>query len=401
MLRSARSTGARWFHRSSNSRRSPGKGSAGAPSCAAARGEEATRVEPDDCPGDARGRLLFLHGTRPAGSMSPPADKRARGVGLAALGILAISQRSYVTLWRQPVLIVSTMLFPIVYLLILGNALNRQLRAIPLAVVTNPATPWPRSACACHRARGSRAGATFCGSLPWPIGRRRFVGCAGESSARCGCFPSVSRGRDRCPPSIGGYNTDRFSFDTMEAALSEVWDRASTPGGQARAAPGRPAGGLSLPGLPDLPRARGRVSGHLHGLHGVGRPAGHRGSDVRVSRRLSRDSDLHRDPGGGTHPGRFSRGGAGGRHGARRGPDHDSHAGGGSPGGPRIAPHDLSHVPRDRLGVVPGLRPGAARERAARRLRDHQRAAFFPVGALSTRSSPIRRGCGRSRTSTR
>ena len=61
--------------------------------------------------------------------------KAARGVKLAALGILAICQRSYMTLWRQPVLIVSTMLFPIVYLLILGNALNRQLRAIPLAVV--------------------------------------------------------------------------------------------------------------------------------------------------------------------------------------------------------------------------------------------------------------------------
>ena len=61
--------------------------------------------------------------------------KAARGLKLAALGILAICQRSYVTLWRQPVLIVSTMLFPVVYLLILGNALNRQLRALPIAIV--------------------------------------------------------------------------------------------------------------------------------------------------------------------------------------------------------------------------------------------------------------------------
>ncbi len=61
--------------------------------------------------------------------------RRARGPWLAVLGIAAICQRAFLTLWRQPVLIISTMLFPIVYLLVLGNALNRQLRAMPLAVV--------------------------------------------------------------------------------------------------------------------------------------------------------------------------------------------------------------------------------------------------------------------------
>ena len=49
----------------------------------------------------------------------------ARGPWLAILGMAAIGQRAFLTLWRQPVLVVSTMLFPLVYLLILGNAMNR------------------------------------------------------------------------------------------------------------------------------------------------------------------------------------------------------------------------------------------------------------------------------------
>ena len=56
-------------------------------------------------------------------------------VRLAILGVAAICQRAYLTLWRQPVLIISTMLFPLIYLVVLGNALNRQLRHIPLVVV--------------------------------------------------------------------------------------------------------------------------------------------------------------------------------------------------------------------------------------------------------------------------
>ena len=59
----------------------------------------------------------------------------ARGPFLAALGMLAICQRAYATLWRQPVLMISTMIFPLVYLLLLGNSLNRPLRALPLAIV--------------------------------------------------------------------------------------------------------------------------------------------------------------------------------------------------------------------------------------------------------------------------
>src|SRR5215471_21281676 len=59
----------------------------------------------------------------------------ARGPMLALLGIAAIGQRAFLTLWRQPVLVVSTMIFPIVYLVVLGNAMNRPLENVPLAVV--------------------------------------------------------------------------------------------------------------------------------------------------------------------------------------------------------------------------------------------------------------------------
>ena len=166
--------------------------------------------------------------------MSSPADKRAGGVGLAALGILAICQRSYVTLWRQPVLIVSTMLFPIVYLLILGNALNRQLRAIPLAVGDESGNVL---AAECLR-----------GAIALESGRDllRITPVADREEAlrglRRGKFRAVwvlpfGLSRQGPVPSFIGDNTDRFSFDTVEAALSEIWDRASTPGGQARAAP--------------------------------------------------------------------------------------------------------------------------------------------------------------------
>ena len=76
----------------------------------------------------------------PRGTRLFSAGERAPGMFVVLKGILAISQRSYVTLWRQPVLMVSTMLFPVVYLLILGNALNHQLRAIPIASARNTAT---------------------------------------------------------------------------------------------------------------------------------------------------------------------------------------------------------------------------------------------------------------------
>src|SRR5690242_5846175 len=86
--------------------------------------------------------MSLTNGAPPSHPPSPPVRGRgsrerrpARGPFLAFLGILAIGQRAFLTLWRQPVLLVSTMVFPIVYLLILGNAMNRPLQGVPLAVV--------------------------------------------------------------------------------------------------------------------------------------------------------------------------------------------------------------------------------------------------------------------------
>ena len=340
----------------------------------------------DDRSGDARGRLLLLHGTRPPGSMSAPDVKRARGFKLAILGILAICQRSYVTLWRQPVLIVSTMLFPLVYLLILGNALNRQLRAIPLAVVDESANAL---AAECLR-----------GAIALESGRDllRITPVADREEAlrglRRGKYRAVwvlpfGLARQGPVPSFIGDNTDRFSFDTVEAALSEIWDRASTPGGLARAAPAvrleaypyldyltylAPAvvclaifmgsmvsGGLQViedrmfgyhEGYLVTPISTGTlVAGHILAGSLVAALAG---SMVLVGVLVI--TPVPR------------RGGRGGR---------------------RVALHDLSHVPLHLLGVVPALRAGAARERAARRVRDHQRADLFPFGRpLSRRVVP-------------
>ena len=103
------------------------------------RGPRVPHRPSDDRPRDPRGRLLLLHGTGAAGGMSPARKGKdrppARGLGLALLGMAAIGQRAFLTLWRQPVLVVSTMLFPVVYLVILGNAMNRPLERLPLAVV--------------------------------------------------------------------------------------------------------------------------------------------------------------------------------------------------------------------------------------------------------------------------
>ena len=159
---------------------------------------------------------------------------RARGVRLAVLGIAAICQRAYVTLWRQPVLIISTMLFPIVYLLILGNALNRQLRAIPLAVVDESG-----NALAAECVRGAMA-------LESGRDLLRITPVADRDEAlrgrRRGRFRAVwvlpfGLSRQGPTPSFIGDNTDRFSFDTVEAALRDVWDAASAGTGSGRVAP--------------------------------------------------------------------------------------------------------------------------------------------------------------------
>jgi ABC-2 type transport system permease protein len=164
--------------------------------------------------------------------------RRARGVRLALLGIAAICQRAYVTLWRQPVLIISTMLFPIVYLLVLGNALNRQLRAIPIAIVDESG-----NALAAECVRGAMA-------LESGRDLLRITPVAGREEAlrglRRGRFRAVwvlpfGLSRQGPTPSFIGDNTDRFSFDTVETALRDVWDAVSASSGPGTRGPAAPA----------------------------------------------------------------------------------------------------------------------------------------------------------------
>jgi ABC-2 type transport system permease protein len=169
--------------------------------------------------------------------MSPPREseerpRAARGPLLALLGIAAICQRAYLTLWRQPVLILSTMLFPIVYLVVLGNALNRQLQDLRLAVVDEAGNSLSRE---CRR-----------GVLALQTGRRLVL--ASFPPDRVSALEELRKGSVRGvwvlpfgltpggpPPAFIGDNTDRFSYETLESALSQVW--ADATGQASRAVP--------------------------------------------------------------------------------------------------------------------------------------------------------------------
>ncbi len=161
---------------------------------------------------------------RPHGVADRAVKGVSRGPRLALLGILAICQRAYLTLWRQPVLIVSTMLFPVVYLLVLGNALNRQLSNIPLAVVDEAGNSL---AAECRRA-----------VLALESGRALVV--ATFPADREEALDDLRRGRYRGiwvlpyglspagpAPAFIGDNTDRPSYDALQSALSEIWGEAA------------------------------------------------------------------------------------------------------------------------------------------------------------------------------
>jgi ABC-2 type transport system permease protein len=150
----------------------------------------------------------------------------ARGLRLALLGVAAIGQRAFLTLWRQPVLVVSTMIFPIVYLVVLGNAMNRPLEAVPLAVVDEAGNAYSAE---CRR-----------GVLALESGRRLVS--AAFLSDRGGALEGLRRGKYRGvwvlpfglspagpAPSFIGDNTDRFSFETLESALRQIWQEVSAP----------------------------------------------------------------------------------------------------------------------------------------------------------------------------
>ena len=150
----------------------------------------------------------------------------ARGPFLALLGVLAIGQRAFVTLWRQPVLVVSTMIFPVVYLVILGNAMNRQLELVPIAVVDEAGNAYSAE---CRR-----------GVLALETGRRLIA--ATFVPDRATALDGLRRGRYRGmwvlpfglsptgpAPSFVGDNTDRFSFEAVENALRQVWQEVAAP----------------------------------------------------------------------------------------------------------------------------------------------------------------------------
>ena len=159
------------------------------------------------------------------------APRAARGVKLAVLGVVAICQRAYLTLWRQPVLLVSTMLFPLVYLLVLGNALNRQLRNVPIAVV--------------DEANNALSAACVRGVMALESGRELvtidFLG------SRDAALQGLRRGRYRGvwvlpfrlaasgpTPAFIGDNTERFSFEALQGALDDIWREVSGPPGASR-----------------------------------------------------------------------------------------------------------------------------------------------------------------------
>ena len=164
--------------------------------------------------------------SRTAKSRGDRPPRPARGPFLAILGIAAIGQRAFLTLWRQPVLVVSTMLFPLIYLLILGNAMNRPLERLPLAVVDEAGNAYSAE---CHR-----------GVLALETGRGlvNATFLPDRAEALEGLRRSVYRGvwilpfglSPRGPaPSFIGDNTDRFSNDALQTALGQVWQEVAAP----------------------------------------------------------------------------------------------------------------------------------------------------------------------------
>ena len=166
--------------------------------------------------------------------MTETGFRPARGPVLALLGILAVCQRAYATLWRQPVLLVSTMLFPVVYLLLLGNSLNRPLRAVPLAVVDEAGNSLSAE---CLRGAASLESGR-------DLVRMRILADRPEALAglRRGRYRAVwvlplGLARQGPTPSFIGDNTDRASYDALESALREIWQEVSAGRGPAAAAP--------------------------------------------------------------------------------------------------------------------------------------------------------------------
>ena len=158
----------------------------------------------------------------------------ARGPFLALLGIVAICQRAYVTLWRQPVLLISTMIFPLIYLLLLGNSLNRPLRELPLAVVDEA-----HNSLSADCLRGVAALETGRQLLRLRVLENRSEALDDLRRARYKAVWVLPLGlaRQGPTPSFIGDNTDRASYDVLESALRDVWQEVSAMRGGVPAAP--------------------------------------------------------------------------------------------------------------------------------------------------------------------
>jgi len=158
--------------------------------------------------------------------------RAARGPMLAVLGILAICQRAYLTLWRQPVVLISTMLFPLVYLLVLGNALNRQLRAIPLAIVDEAG-----NALSAECVRGAIAlesGRDLVRVTP-VLDRDVALDALRHGRYRGVWILPFGLKSEGPPPSFIGDNTDRFTYEAIDTALGQIWAEVSAPSRSAAA----------------------------------------------------------------------------------------------------------------------------------------------------------------------
>jgi ABC-2 type transport system permease protein len=157
----------------------------------------------------------------------------ARGPMLALLGIAAIGQRAFLTLWRQPVLVVSTMIFPVVYLVVLGNAMNRPLELVPLAVVDEAGNAYSaqcrRGVLALETGRGL-VSASFVGDRAAALDGLRRGRYRGVWILPFGLSPTGPA------PSFIGDNTDRFSVEALGTTLRQIWQEVSAPAGVAPAA---------------------------------------------------------------------------------------------------------------------------------------------------------------------
>jgi ABC-2 type transport system permease protein len=156
----------------------------------------------------------------------------ARGPLLVLLGIAAICQRALRTLFRQPIVLLSVMVFPLVFLIVLGNSLNRQLSDLPLAVVDEAGNAL--SSELLRAVRSLESGRDLV-RLEFPPDRQTALEELHRGRVRGVWVLPPGLARAGPPPAFLGDNTDRFAYETLQTALSELW--LEVAGGREAAAP--------------------------------------------------------------------------------------------------------------------------------------------------------------------